>query len=261
MDVIIQMPNKVYGIITCYYEKYKENAVNEFCEILRHVSKDYTLIIVNNTSLASFETKNKKIIEINSSNDLWEFSAWDDSIQYLRENFPLNKNDTLIFANDTFCHHRWFGKYKKLMFILSFLGLKYFPFKNRIIGERCSFPSSYKVFNQKTSHWISTYLFGVIYKDIEKLFPFSTVNLYNQDDFFILEKNKIQVNNSSPEFELHLNNWLFPKEGNDGSWYLSNNQDQELLKMKLIAILNEKLLSVHAKKNNIQLTHYDFLNK
>jgi hypothetical protein len=249
---------KVYGIITCYYEQYKTDSVSSFYKMLRRVSKNSVLIIVNNSNLAPYKLScsSDNIIEIQGMNNAWEFSAWDESINFIKQNYNLKKSDTFIFANDTFCKHRWFGKYQNILFTLAFIKLRLMPFSKRIVGERCSFSSTYNVFGEEINSWLSTYLFGMNYRVLEKTLPFVKVNKANSKDYFELSEKDILVKNSSPKFQQHINKWIFPEKGEHG-WYKSKSGassiNPEILEMKLIAIFNEKHLSIAAKKNDIYL--------
>lgn len=249
---------KVIGVLVCYYPKYKKRAIHDFLDILKNISLNYNLLVVNNneninnTSDDCFSYIN---YEINGSNNAWEFSAWDEGVEYLRENKLISEEDIIIFANDTFCHHRIFTFYNKWIFSRAFNKLA--SHDKLFVGELCKLPFYYVIFGLNANSWISTYLFGIRCKDLPTIEPFDKVGqIKDVSQSIRIIKNNIFLSDSSAEICAHLSRWLFPSMYKHG-WYKAKAGmvDDGLLFNKLKAIVNEKLLSAQAV--NRGLTMYD----
>lgn len=247
---------KVIGVLVCYYPGYRKKAINKFLSILNALTNNYKLVVVNNDN--SIDKEKYSCLdsihhEIDGSNRSWEFSAWDEGILYLRENELISDSDIIIFANDTFCYHRIFSFYNKWLFVNAFKTL--FSNEGLFVGEICQLPFSYTIFGLRANSWISTYLFGVRYKDLPSLEPFDKVGrVINLPELIKIVDKKVLISKSSPEICMHLSNWLFPSVGEHG-WYKAKhgNLGSDLAFNKLKAIVNEKLLSAQAIEKGLNL--------
>lgn len=247
---------KVIGVLVCYYPEYRNKAIKKLLCILNALTDDYKLLVVNNrNSVDKKEYGCSELIhhEIDGSNKSWEFSAWDEGVFYLRENGLISDSDIIVFANDTFCYHRPFSFYNKWLFVNAFR--KLFFNEGLFVGEICQLPFYYTIFGLKANSWISTYLFGVRYKDLPSLEPFDKVGqMINVPELIKIVDKKILISRSSPKICMHLSNWLFPSIGEHG-WYKAKNGnlDGDLVFNKLKAIVNEKLLSAQAIGKGLNL--------
>lgn len=237
----------LYGILVCYYEKYKVKAIDDFLKLLSEIRDDFSLIVVNNNhSLLPYE--NVKVIEIDGSNVGGEFSAWDEGLSFIKNKHHEFKDDDLfIFANDTFNHHRFFSFIDKYYFKKAIFTALNEPHPV-LVGEVNSFGESFTIDGVRANGWVSTYLFSVNLHFLQAAAPF------NMDDecFFCLVKNittkeVVFTDLVSKNIDLHLNGWLFPSRRKH-QWYGSKNASLELLKFKIKAIMNEKRLSVNLVK-------------
>lgn len=234
----------IYAVLVCYYDKYKKNSIVEFYKILSGIGHSFRVIIVNNNPNLEKYNTSYDVIEISGSNTGWEFSAWDEGVKYIKDNYgPLSKDDFFVFANDTFNHHRYFSFVDRSLF------------KNQIkanlhnhhpvmLGEVNSFDKEFSLGSQKGSCWISTYLFFTNSKFVDKIKPFD-MGL----DYFlsmckeVTDERIIFSHEVSENISTHLNGWLYPVSTKKG-WYGGKKSNVELLSNKLKAILNEKNLSL-----------------
>ena len=235
----------IYAVLVCYYEKYKKNSIVEFHKLLASFGHPFTIIIVNNNHNLQKCSDNYNLIEIAGSNAGWEFSAWDEGVQYIKENYdPLSAQDFFIFANDTFNHHRLFC-FLDLFFFKQSVLKHVASSKPTIIGEVNSFNQEFSVDGYSGTKWVSTYLFAVNFNYMNKLLKFDM-----GDDTFqtlctdVTLKNIVFSNKVSVNLASHLTDWMYPKT-KKFSWYGNKKNDVTLFRNKLKAILNEKRLSIN----------------
>jgi hypothetical protein len=238
--------NKVYGILVVYYDEYFDKSVSQFRKILERVSEDNELIIITNQGEGGNALSPNILLGTNSA---WEFSAWDEAVEYVKSKYVLKPKDVFILANDTFCHHRIFNSLTSFLFVSEFKNL--FQRNERIVGELCTINEKFNIDNHVCSGWLSTYLFGCSFNVLEKLLP---LNSATNDSFTIIQSEcRIEIPTFSLNIIKHLENWVFPQTAGTG-WYKSKEEVGELiLKMKIRAIFNEKMLSKNASANNVEI--------
>lgn len=70
-------------------------------------SKARLIIVNNNESISNAGYESYDWIEGNNTN--WDFSGWSSGLANIEE---LKDCDSVIFSNDTFCHHNRWGSLK-----------------------------------------------------------------------------------------------------------------------------------------------------
>lgn len=248
----------VYGVFVSYYPEYKETSFIEFIDILKRTNQEFSIIVVNNNKQSNVFDKKQidSVLEIVGTNSGWEFSAWDEAIQFIRSNIKnLTANDYFVFANDTFNQHRFFNFYDKHLFVSAFLK----NMKNDVpllVGEVNSFNQEFSVASYAGNNWVSSYLFFANLKLIESINKFDVINALVPDSVASIEDGVIKFDHLiSLNLACHLNSWFFPKKKSKG-WYGSGNSDKQLLFLKIKAILNEKLLSLRCVENGLLIDVY-----
>lgn len=239
----------LYGVLVCYYEKYKNKAISDFFEFLSDIDDNFNLIVVNNNqSLPLYGGGDARVIEIFGSNRGGEFSAWDEGLHFIKDKYlVLKDSDRFVFANDTFNHHRFFGFIDKYYFKKAILESLNVPHPV-LVGEVNSFGESFIVDGVMANGWVSTYLFSMNFNFLQTAIPFNM-----NDDYFsslvksTTKKEIIFTDLVSKNMALHLNNWLLPSKRKH-QWYGGKNANLELFKFKLKAIMNEKVLSINLAK-------------
>lgn len=232
----------VVFVLLVYSEKYYLKAFEEIKKLSSNF-KNSQIIIVNNNK--DWNLDNSVI----GNNESFEFSGWDTAISYMKE-ILNNKPKYVVFANDTFCHHRSWGLWQKIKFTLAFKSM-YMSNKTGICGEKNSIGSQFKLLDQEIDGWISTYLF-MVSSDIvfNEKFKFSQAKK-NMDRIVLNIDNNSGIKlceHIDRKFERHINNWLFPT--NNKGWYKANNVNIDFKLKKLECILNEKLLTSYVCKVN-----------
>lgn len=249
-------------VLLVYSKEYLRKAIDEMNFLAKTIGVDYKIIIINN---------NKDLVveySIQGDNSAYEFSGWDTALNYIRENIN-EKLQGVVFANDTFCHHRKWGGFQRLKFSTSFKKMIFRNFSG-ICGDKNSFMKDFNVLGENMNGWISSYLF-FISPDIifNKDFKFNMIDLYVKDWIIdINEKEGVVFSDHLDEsLSIHLNNWLFPSE--NYGWYRAKNTSIEQKASKLRSILNEKILTANILKlggyvydvNNITYFKYYYLLK
>ena len=234
----------IYGILLVYYEQYHARSVIEFQYLLNHLNQKNKLIVVSNNPLISQSNSNYVLGDDLSS----EFSGYDVGLKQIEN---LTTEDYIIFANDTFCHHRAWGKFEKKIFINKFqTAIK--TQKKSIVGELNTFGKNFSIMGLQANEWISTYLFGMTSHFIEDLNqrlcidPVSLIELVSIDAYENFQWSGKLSNN----LKTQLSSWL--ASNNKLGWYDKDaNMQRRCNKAK--SILNEFYLSAIAKKYGYEL--------
>ncbi|MDH2171772.1 hypothetical protein N5J50_05900 [Acinetobacter johnsonii] len=223
-------------VLLVYTEKYLSKALEEINFLAKNISKDYKVIIVNNNCNLKVDNS------IEGNNDHYEFSGWDSAVNLIRDKYK-DKVKYIVFANDTFCHHRKWSMYQRLKFstgFKKFINQKSFG----ICGEKNSFGEDFFLNDTKLHGWISTYLFilnssFVLSENFKFNRASETMNYYIDD----ISEIGITFNHVFDEnLAKHLNLWLYPLDNNKG-WYKAQSSTPRQKLNKLESILNEKLLT------------------
>ncbi|MFL9786814.1 hypothetical protein AB6C90_012615 [Vibrio cyclitrophicus] len=239
-----------FGLLVSYNHNYTERSIREFRELVYSFDKNAIILVVNNNTNISYNKDQNLMFRdvdyIQGSNESWEFSAWQEGLQYLADKYEVSSTDNFVFANDTFCHHRFFNTLDKFLFLYKLKGLSH----NELLGEVCSLDGEIFEYSMNHRTWISTYLFATKFDTIRRLLP---LDAHSNDDILIDPKSRlVKISGFTQLAETHLRNWLMPNEGR-GGWYKSHSVDMDMLINKTKAIANEKSLSRRAVESNIAL--------
>lgn len=226
----------IYGIYLSYYKDYQQKGLKEFSALINLIDKNHTLILVNNGPEEIDFCGNFKITKGNNKN--WEFSGWDEGIKSIHN---ISKDDYLIFANDTFCHHRTWTILERILFAFAFK--KHITKKEQgITGDINTFNKEFEILGLKASKWASTYLFGIDAGLLKKIGNKISLNESSLDEMISIEDNKNLKWGTGTSISLkeYIDNWMSPD--NTLGWYKSTSSISTR-ERKTKAILNEKYLS------------------
>jgi hypothetical protein len=246
---------KNFIILVCYYQKYLDDALLALNKMFKTFDDETIIVIVkNNTEIDTSNIQQTCFTHhvIEGSNTSWEFSAWDEGIDYLKKKYCLN-DSLMVFVNDTFCKHRVFTSIDMKLFKQGFSQAK--SNENLIAGEFNTTAKQFTILEQPLNGWLSSYLFAIKGNALSKILPLTKSQVMYKDIPLIdFEQRTINLSNCSDNFSAHIEQWLFPKKPSSG-WYKSGSSstNQDLMKNKLLAILNEKLLAYTAQKNGLIL--------
>jgi hypothetical protein len=233
------------GVIVVYYPEYVNTSISSFKRILDLIDKQHLLIIINNNKSFNI-SPNFKNIHI-GSNSFAEFSGWQEGLDYARSKLG-DAIRCVVFANDTFNHHRQFNFLNILAFASIFKKTQN-NLEPTISGELCKLDKPIVVNSVKLSNWISTYLF-CMNNNLLTLLNWKLIASNSDLDKIVnntLSENDFFSNCLDQTFRVYLKKWLFCKKGI--SWYKAdslNDNNWLQFKMKTISIVLEKELSARA---------------
>ncbi|WP_025822104.1 hypothetical protein [Shewanella marina] len=233
---------QIYIILVSYYASYKQKAIESIKKFKEVSDLDCKLCVVYNNQSAQDKVVHYQSIidaEILGSNKGWEFSAWDEGNAWVQENWQPQSNDIIIFANDTFCHHRSFTKVNAAFINDAIKHIK----AGQLVGDKIWFGEVGQINGMVSDSFLSSYLFLAQQSDLNLLIPFDKVR--SDTDFYnalTFDSKQIKLKDSNPYIEKRLTDYIFPTEKGKG-WYNANCNNSELIKLKGIAAINEFLLS------------------
>jgi len=240
---------RVIAVLVSFYPQYLSESVCRLKGMLDKVSDNSMLVLVCNSSKVLSDSsafKDKVDHILSGSNSAWEFSGWDEGYKYISEKENLNDDDTFIFANDTFCHHRSFTGYNKAFFTYSFKHLR----KNIIVGDTDDLGKPFTILGYQSRNWVSTYLLGCKKEVLDKILPF---NRFGSQEFNSLFRQKnldeFCLPETSENMNVHLSQWIKRYKNKVDKNLISS--DYKI--MKLRAVINEKLISAIASSNSISI--------
>lgn len=256
----------IFGILVVYSEDYLTQSLLEFNRILKLTARKYRLIVVlNNHNLAnklnSIEISHIDFDFVLGSNRLHEFSGWSEGLDFIKEKYVNSyKESEYIFCNDTFCQHRTYTFFHRLIFSAC-CSLSFLSNKPSIAGEVNSFGKDFEFNHLKFNTWVSSYFFAVN-KHAMNLLNFDILPS-NQvvNDYLIGGYDEKHFFSDAMDLTLkkHLLSWLFY-----GGWYKSqalSQRNAESLYCKARSIIAEFSLSSKAHANKIDFLDTYFLIK
>lgn len=241
---------KVNFIIALYYSQYYAKVRKEVFSLINKC--DYNILFVdNNGSLIPGNEPVEKVFWLKGSNVAGEFSAWDEGYFFLKQKGLMSDNDVIVFMNDTFCHHRFFTLYDRILYRRAIKNCTH----DGVYGELNSTGADFSVNDLPLNAWISSYTFLSRIENIDKLLPFNSASTISDGHFAQIESNlaqqKVNVPLFSKNLNQHLSDWLFPVNGS--GWYKAGKISNAILLFKLKAIINEKLLTHKVLKNKLSV--------
>ncbi|MBW9402016.1 hypothetical protein FHC51_19745 [Leclercia sp. EC_58] len=241
---------KIYVIVALYYPQYFEKVKKAIFSIFNKT--DFHVLFVDNSGkLIPPNEPEDNIQWLRGSNVAGEFSAWDEGYKFLAEKGTLRCDDIIVFMNDTFCHHRFFTFYDRILYRRTIAHCTC----NGFYGELNSTGAVFYVNELPLSAWISSYVFISRMENIDKLLPFNSASAISDERIAQIEsglvQRKVDVPFFSDNLNQHLSHWLFPVNGN--GWYKAGATSSAILMFKLKAIINEKLLTHKALENDLDV--------
>jgi len=251
----------LYGILVVYSENYLVKSINEFKNVLNLTARKHKIIIILNNPELESELKKLTIKNFDyllGSNNFHEFGGWSEGLKYIKKKY-LNdyQNSDYIFCNDTFCHHRPFNNFHRLIFSYSST-IAFLSKKPKVAGELHSTEKLFDFNNIAFKTWVSSYYFAVN-KSAMQLMQYEVILDIDTIDQYLhggIKEELFFTDKMDPYLKKYLLDWLFY-----GGWYKSarlKNNNKYLFYKKAMSILAEFLLSSNLHKNKIGLidTYY-----
>lgn len=187
--------------------------------------------------------------DISGDNSSWEFSGWDKGMDFFKSNIYANNVDTVLYVNDAFLND---SAHDELYYMMRYNTLTLYKLKNAVIGKVDCANEKMILNNSSVNRWVRSNFIAVPYSiaSVIKLSHFSENNVSDIicDDF----SKKIFKENSPMNDNLKcflkywiLEGWPQAKDFNQENW--------PLIRGKIIAILNERLLSVKFCQHKLRM--------
>ncbi|HED2826506.1 TPA: hypothetical protein R4Z37_002189 [Enterobacter kobei] len=239
---------KVNIIVALYYPHYYEKVRKEIFSIF--ANEHFHILFVDNSGKLIPENEPAANVQwLKGSNVAGEFSAWDEGYTLLTGDGTIDNDDIILFMNDTFCHHRFFTFYDRMLYRKAVAHCTV----NGFYGELSSTRTAFTINQLPLTAWISSYVFLSRRENIDKLMPLNNVQTIDDQEFVQindgLKQRRVNVSFFSENLNQHLSHWLFPINRN--GWYNAGKSSPAILLFKLKAIINEKLLSHKALINGL----------
>lgn len=239
------------GILLLYYRPFALEAIRRFVDLLKSVSKDYVLVIVENQKMQLPHTVLHDAHIVTGDNSLHEFSGWQAGLDYCKRSGLVPQHGILVFANDTFCHHNKFGPITNWCFVHAFKKLLKNPEKVALAGEVHPTGGVFSLDGQPFSQWVSTYLYAMtvpLSAKVESL----TMPL-NLDRFFTghATSDKFLMGPLNENLKNHLVNYLFGLRGS-AKWYAAAPISEQNL-AKFVGKTKSILCEMHLSAVTIRL--------
>jgi hypothetical protein len=264
MRIIQDESDQFIGVLLLYYDKYAEKALQEFVELMDLVSdRNKIIVVINNPLIKEQVIMLLKLINVErqnpvkfviGDNSIREFSGWQSALDL----YVNSIYSAIVFANDTFVHHRTFNWWSKKSYsrCIQRLGLESKP---NACGSLTSSDKLLTLEHVEINRWISTSIFAINRSAIEKLenrihpeyqqlldwIP----GVAREESFFSPQLDK--------PMKEHLVRWLFQANGINLSWYGAaslTKYNAESMKAKAMCILSEKWLAMRMIMTGVKMS-------
>jgi hypothetical protein len=235
--------NKKIAIIYLQYDK--DKYPYSFPYVFGHLNKlsyDKQYFLIDNKVESGGVQKFDNVFVLPGDNSNWEFSGWQKGLDYVKNNIDC---DLVLFLNDSLTSYRD-HKMLELNMLEEILD---HSFSNSIFCGRLDMVEHEMYFmDYDVRSWICTNCFAAprsLFEnvDIDNSHLFEVEDIAKSLDFF-MSSDKLNKG-----LKTHIYNWLTYQ------WHgrFDINSDIQLFKNKTKAILNEKLLTVKIRENNISI--------
>lgn len=188
------------------------------------------------------------------SNELQDYSGYLEGLKYLNSKYTCN--EYILFVNDTFCIHRYFGFVAWLSLSYRFFFIKahryikpiaYFPLSGCGIGET--------LYNIPVQATMSSYMF--IMNKFDSLKFFNCFYNHVIHDINLVGGKVVSVSNSiSKNYLDELNGYLgFSQCGSLGEWYNLNNVSVDIRLQKARCLILERIIPSYLLLHGFEISH------
>jgi hypothetical protein len=220
-------------------------SLNQLAKVLKRTKYNIQIICICNKDKINLNINDLNISYISGSNQLHEFSAWQEGYQLIKED--IDDRSLVLLTNDTILsNHPFYGCLD--LALLKCLNSLSSNSQNSIIGIRQVLD-----FNE-VKDYLSSFLVilngrQTIHKVLDGILNIEFDARINEGN-----SNEILIYCDDKYYQDFINNWL--TEPGKKSWHKAEKlTDQSIsrLQMKAKCILLEHSISIRAKKNNIKI--------
>ena len=240
--------SRLYSIYLQYTDKHLSEGVLHLDALENRISPGNKAIrIIIDNFLSENQTINKDdYIIFGGDNTAHEFSGWDRGIELLEEQYQLEKEDVILFANDSY-----FRNYDpELTNNFSESHLHIARRKKALIGVLDTFPEPMIIDGKERKCWVRSNCFLMSFELVKLINGIQYVRPIGElfsgvvDPFFM-------PNGNLPEkYQAYLNIWLFREESPllawRHHWYKSaplSIENIDMMRLKAYCIISEHALS------------------
>jgi hypothetical protein len=252
------------GVLLLYYDKYAQSALMQFVELMDMTSpRSEIFIVINNESIQDHVVNLLNSVNLDrkhpvkwmmGDNTIREFTGWQEALNRL----DISTHNAIVFANDTFVHHRSFGWWHKKAYSrqIRLIGASHIP---EACGKMVDAGKPLSLDQVEIIRWISTSIFAMNRLAIEKLnkriHPEQQAlsewvpGIANEELFF--------SNRLDNPMKQHMSRWLFQSGDKDTSWYGATQltlENASNMKEKAMCILSEKWLAMRMNMSGVQMS-------
>jgi hypothetical protein len=240
--------SRLYSIYLQYTDKHLPEGITHLDALEHRISpgKKATRIIIDNF-LPANQTINKDDCTIfGGDNTAHEFSGWDKGVSILKKTFKLQKDDIILFSNDSF-----FRNYDPNLGVnFSPNHLKQAFRKSAIVGVLDEFPEQLVINGKKRKSWIRSNCFLM---SCAMLYSLKTLQMPIPKNIFFdltIEPFFSYSCDLDPQYQAYIKIWLLKEESEllswRNHWYKSEpltTENAEMMRQKAYSILCEHALS------------------
>ena len=190
---------------------------------------------------------------MDGDNSIREFSGWQKALN----NYIHKPYNAIVFANDTFVHHRSFNWWVKKSYSRSVkrIGLESNP---SACGSLMGSVKPLSLLDIEIVKWISTSIFAINMSAIEKLESHIHPHYHDLMAWVpgIADQEAFFSDHLDKQMKNHLINWLFKTDNKNQSWYNAaslNNNNAKSMKEKAMCILSEKWLATRMISTGVKM--------
>lgn len=237
------------NIILVGYSQERTRRALAFCEMtFRNVAIRHRILVFNNAAESAPETPAGWFM-FHGSNDLGEFSGWQEGIDHLRgREHPAG----VILVNDTVGAYRHLSVFRRWAFVREVETIAPRA-PGGIVGfldDADGAPDELTICGMPASPWVSSYCFALSREVMQSLG--GVLCFRDQVDSCVsggIDENTFFTHQVSPALQRHLKAWLF------GAWHRSEPltiSSHRRLSFKARCICAELLLSAHCRKLGVE---------
>jgi hypothetical protein len=155
------------GILVVYSEAFADTAIRLFAWMVRRVDREAKIVVLSNNRLLRLKSY-EGVTVLETSNHLHEFGAWQTGLDHVRGLPDAHGLQSVIFANDTFCHYRHMGVLEQAAFLQGAVDVARSA-APVACGDLASLPdrAAYNFDGTRMKSWIATYFFALNRRALE----------------------------------------------------------------------------------------------
>ena len=188
---------------------------------------------------------------ISGENSIWEFSGWDRGYQFIKEQFNIQAEDVILYANDTF--HRRAYSIGGNSFLDEFNAklIHGHDLTRDVVGYLDDFPREVSLMGISYDSWIRSNIFITPAEVAERLYPLAFP--LSPDKIFSADMHRFwgQTNTISENWKAYISSWLFGIDNPEYPEYRLHwlkaqpltSENWEFFKTKALCILSEHYLT------------------